>query len=204
MSWTTVQIELAQPSLTDADVIHASLSDPRGFGAIFERHHDAVFRFVARRVSVTEASDVCSEVFERAFRIRKRYDVAYPNCLPWLHGIARNIVGDTTRFARRHERLALAPEPAIRFESDSENRVMARDAAVRLLQVWRQTPRADREALFLYAVDGLTYQEVGRVLGVPPGTVASRISRARTFITEAIPELGRMTDRAVKAKGGSR
>jgi RNA polymerase sigma factor (sigma-70 family) len=178
-------------SRSDAEIIRASLSDPGEFGEIYARHHPVVFRFVARRIGTNDAGDVAADVFVRAFSIRARYDLTKPDCLPWLYGIASNIVGDRFRRIRRRQRLYIA---VVGIEggagiSDADDRLVARQVTAPLNAALGELSRKDRETLLLFALEGLTYAEIGRVLGIPAGTVGSRITRARRRILELIPEL---------------
>lgn len=75
-------------------------------------------------------------------------------------------------------------------------RVMASQVSSSLATALEKLSAADKETFIMYAVDGLTYSEVGKSLGIPAGTVASRISRARRIISDAIPDLGTRTGRA--------
>ena len=69
----------------------------------------------------------------------------------------------------------------------------AESLALLLNRALRRLGRNDRETLLLYAIDRLTYSEVSQALGVPIGTVGSRILRARRKIMEQIPDLGQIT-----------
>jgi RNA polymerase sigma-70 factor, ECF subfamily len=194
---------VAETTLTDSDAISASLRDPAQFGIIFARHHAAIFRFAARRVGVQDAGGIASEVFLRAFRIRHRYDTSRANCLPWLYGIAGNLVGDQLRRMKRRQRLYLVAhsEPS-RLDPlvDADNRAVADSVAGRLNGALRRLSARDRDTLLLYALEGLSYSEISHALGVPIGTVGSRISRARKRIRDAIPDLEQITDKVAPRK----
>jgi RNA polymerase sigma-70 factor (ECF subfamily) len=180
---------------TDAEVISASLENPAMFGVVFERHHGAVFRFAARRIGRQEARDVASEVFVRAFKIRYRYDVSKGNCLPWLYGIAGNVIGDRLRSLERGRRFLLFAETSIdRVEpfGDADDRLVADSVADVLNDALGRLSKRDRETLLLFALEGLTYAEIAVVLDIPVGTVGSRIARARKQIGEAVPDLEQM------------
>src|SRR5215213_7618533 len=92
----------AAPSITDARLIEASLRDPEAFRTLFDRHYARVRRYAAARVG-DAAEDVASETFATAFDRRHRYDVARPDAVPWLLGIATNLV----RRQHRSERMRL-------------------------------------------------------------------------------------------------
>ena len=87
--------------MTDAELIAASLDDPPRFAELFDRHFAAVFRFAERRVGHDQAGEVASETFTRAFARRVAYRADAVDALPWLYGIASNLVlHERRRFAR--------------------------------------------------------------------------------------------------------
>lgn len=180
---------------TDAEIIGASLRSPELFGLIFERHYRSVFRFAVRRVGPDEGPDVAAEVFSRAFSIRRRYDQNKPNSLPWLYGIAANIVGDRIRKSSRRPPLLVSAASLKEDDltEDADNRVIAEQVGDRLNHALAQLSTRDRETLLLHALEGLTYSEIGRALAIPAGTVGSRLNRARAKILEAIPDLPQIT-----------
>lgn len=187
---------MSDPSRSDAEIIEASLHDPSPFGEIFARHQAAVFRFVARRIGFEDAADVTADIFVRAFSIRHRYDLSKDNSLPWLYGIATNLLGDRHRRMRRGWRvhLAVSRHNSVADEtSDIDDRLVAQQVAARLNASLRRLSRMDRETLLLFALEGLTYAEIARALEIPIGTVGSRIARARRQIIEQIPDLRQIT-----------
>src|SRR5829696_1131799 len=77
---------------TDADLIAASLPSGELFAAVFDRHAGTVHRYLARRAGVAAADDLLAQTFLVAFESRSRYDPARPDALPWLYGIATNVL----------------------------------------------------------------------------------------------------------------
>ena len=169
---------------TDAEVIRASVQEPELFGWIFDRHHRAVAGFLVATVGAEAGQDLMSETFLRAFVCRHRFRPEYESACGWLLGIARNLrrmeLRRAAREARACGRLVLLdghddPIPELL------NRLDAADAA-RTLELWSAVdglPPSERNALLLYALDGLSYSEIAVATGVPIGTVRSRLSRAR-------------------------
>jgi RNA polymerase sigma-70 factor (ECF subfamily) len=88
-------------TVSDASAIAASVSDPDAFVAIFERHYAAISRYLRRRLSRAIADELAAEVFATAFTRRAAYDVARPNALPWLYGIAANLLRSQARTEER-------------------------------------------------------------------------------------------------------
>src|SRR5882672_427179 len=78
--------------LSDAEVIRASLGKPEAFKALFERHFEAIFGYLARRSGPDAGSDLASEVFVRAFASRSRFEPTGADARPWLYGIAANLL----------------------------------------------------------------------------------------------------------------
>ncbi len=168
-------------SCSDADAIRASLDDPAAFGALFDRHFQAVVRFVERRLGPDPACEVATDVFVVAFSRRESFDAARPSALPWLLGIASNLVlAERRRFGRylamaerlgRQRLKAEAFEPSELVESD-EFASQVREALLALGD-------SERELLLLVAWEGFSYEEAAEAFGLPIGTVRSRIHRTR-------------------------
>jgi RNA polymerase sigma-70 factor (ECF subfamily) len=182
--------EMVGASPTDADLVAASLHDPQRFALLFERHAWAVHRYAASRATPGDVDDVVSETFLTAFRTRARYDRAYGDARPWLLGIATNVLRHHRRSeGRRLTRLratACTPEP----DFDLAECVAATvDDAGETERVARALARLDdrhRDVLLLAAGPGLTYDEIARALGVPVGTVRSRLARGRRRLRELL------------------
>lgn len=181
---------------TDAELISASSDDPALFAEIFVRHGKAVFSYVARRVDREIAADIAAEVFARALKSRHTYDTARQDCRPWLYGIARNLIAETLRAEVRQQQIATtAGDRPLVHEDSTVERAMATLASPRLQAALDLLSPDDRRTFLLYAVHGYSYAEVARELSIPVGTVASRISRARAVIRDAMPDLEAVTGR---------
>lgn len=177
---------------TDAEVIEASLREPEAFRVIFERHYAAVYRLAARRVGRDVAGDVAAETFLRSFANRYRYDLARHNALPWLYGIAVNVIGDHLRKAARMARFAgrfLRNQADLDPTVESDDRLVASSVRQELAGALEALSAGDRDALLLFALEGLSYSEIASVLEIPVGTVGSRVHRARKRIRKLIPGL---------------
>jgi len=174
-----------EDSRSDAEVIEASLGQPTEFGRVFERHWDSVFRFVEGRLGLNAAQDLASEVFRIAFQRRMSYEIVEgTSCLPWLYGIATNLVLKERRsFARHLAAVARFSRITPQGVGDHAAHVAA---SVDSEQIWTQVQAAlntidemSREMLLLVAWEGLSYQQVADVFDIPLGTVRSRLYRAR-------------------------
>ena len=130
-----------------------------------------------------------SETFAVAFQHRSRFDPAYEDAGPWLFGIATMLLRRHRAGEARALRVFLASAAAFRESDDSMHAVSERlDAGLILARLWpviTALPSRDRDALFLYAWADLDYAGVAAALGVPVGTVRSRLNRVRRKLTVA-------------------
>lgn len=175
----------------DSDIMRASGQDPSAFAIIFERHYDAIYRLVARRLGHEVAGDIAAEAFAVAFRKRHEFDVARSSARPWLVGIALNLVARERRqYVRHFEALErLGAERSFSFgdagadpAATSEARAQWAVVAHALLAM----PATDRELLLLIAWEEQSYQEAAEALALPIGTVRSRLSRARSRLRDSL------------------
>jgi RNA polymerase sigma factor (sigma-70 family) len=160
----------------------ALIGSPDGFGTLFERHGRAIYNYCFRRTADwAGAEDLTSIVFLEAWRKRGDIRLDGDSMLPWLYGVATNVLRNRNRSLRRY-RAALQRLPQ-EHESD-----FAADAAERLdderqmrhvLAAFRLLPKSDQEVLALCVWSGLSYEQAAVALDLPVGTVRSRLSRAR-------------------------
>ncbi len=187
----------------DAAVIQASLRDPDLFAVIFDRHAPYVHRYLARRLGREAADDLVAETFLVAFGKRERYDSSRMDACPWLYGIATNLVGEHRRQEAKQFRLrsAIAPEPD---EVSHAERVVAQVAAQAMGSMLgaalADLSTGDRDVLLLIAWEGLSYDEVAVALGIPVGTVRSRLNRARKQV-RAVLEVPQQTEKEIPSHG---
>ncbi|MFJ2505163.1 RNA polymerase sigma factor [Microbacterium sp. NPDC087592] len=169
---------------TDSEIIQRSLEEPGVFSEIFERHVRPVGGYIRRRVGAHAVDDVLSETFLVAFRRRSSFDLGTESARPWLLGIATRVVKShraaEARQWRAFEASASAEEVAVETpQVASESRIDA-DAALRALAPRIAALAAkDRDTLLLHAWGDLTYEQIAAALGVPVGTVRSRLNRVR-------------------------
>ena len=179
----------AEPS--DAEVIAASLDDPAAFATIFDRHAAVLLRFLVRRVGPDAADGLVGESFRIAFERRSGFDCTRANARPWLYGIATNVLAKHRRAeARRLAALARLPgrpggDPAPEAPDDQViAQIDARELWPRVAATIAALPPGERDALLLYAWEDLGYDDIAAALGIPVGTVRSRLNRARRRLRE--------------------
>jgi len=171
---------------TDAEIIGASFDDPAAFAAIFDRHAAVLLRFLVRRVGPDAAEGLVGESFRIAFERRAGYDCTRPSARPWLYGIATNVLARHRRAeARRLAALDRLPRPpADALDDQVVEQIDARELLPRVAATIAALPPGERDALLLYAWEDLGYDDIAAALGIPLGTVRSRLNRARRRLRE--------------------
>ncbi|GAA5068074.1 RNA polymerase sigma-70 factor (ECF subfamily) [Thermocatellispora tengchongensis] len=175
-------------AMDDSSLIERSLAEPELFAVLFDRHSDEIFRYTARRLGAEIAEDAVADVFLIAFRRRHRYDAARADARPWLYGIATNVVAQNRRAERRRNRAMarIAPDRPGSFDERSAERVTAERLQPRLARILLGLSAAERDLLLLVAWAELTYEDAAQALGIPIGTVRSRLHRVRAKVRRAL------------------
>jgi RNA polymerase sigma factor (sigma-70 family) len=177
---------------TDAELVSSGHEAQADFALLFDRHAVAIHRYVARRLGTSEADDLVGETFLIAFERRHRYHDSPAGALPWLYGIATNLIRRRRRDEVRQYRASsrsgpgdsldgsdlLSAEVTARVDAESASRAPA-GALARLRQ-------DDRDVLLLYAWEELSYPQIADALNIPVGTVASRLHRTRRVLRKAL------------------
>jgi RNA polymerase sigma-70 factor (ECF subfamily) len=153
----------------------------RGFDEVVLPHLDAAYNY-ARWLSRndTEAEDVVQDACVRAMRFLPSLRDA--DARPWLFAIVRNAW--YSRAARRAGSPERLPFDAARYDPidrapDPEARLLRQHAVARIREALEQLPPDFREVLVLREFEEMSYKEIASVVGVPIGTVMSRLARAR-------------------------
>lgn len=156
------------------------------FRTYFPRCHRLAWALLGNR---DEALDVTQNAFIKVYRSRDRVDSTRP-LFPWLRAIVVSESRMHRRSAqRRQERTeALAQEPDSWLKPQGPR--VTNDDAVMVRRALDQLPAEDRELIVLKHLEGLRYSEIADVLGIPAGTVMSRLFHARRRLREALVRLG--------------
>lgn len=179
--------------LSPADVVddgtlwaRAATGDGQAFGQLFERHADSVYNHCFRRTgSWDAAADTTAMVFLETWRRHREVQLSTSSILPWLLAVANNVLRRHRRAYRRHrhtlERLHPA-ECAVDHADEVAARVDDERTMRRILHLLAGMSIAEQEVLSLCVWSQLSYSDAAAVLGVPVGTVKSRLSRARSHL----------------------
>jgi RNA polymerase sigma-70 factor (ECF subfamily) len=157
--------------------------DSRSFATIFDTHYDRVMRHALRLApTLHDAEDIAALVFLEAWRKRSAVRVVDGSVLPWLLVTANYVSLNAARTSRRH-RIALAKLPPQANVDDPSDAVLdgldasGRDSKLR--RAFGRLSKNDRDVLTLCVVSELSLAQAAETLGVPVGTVKSRLSRAK-------------------------
>ena len=145
--------------------------DQDRFSALFEAHYAQVWAFAARRVGRDLADEVTAETLLVAWR---RLDVVPSEALPWLYGVARNVISRQRQASAKHvqtQELLARERPAPVFEDDLER--------PELWRAWQLLSDTDREVLSLAVWEELSVSDAAKVLNVAPPVFSVRLHRAR-------------------------
>jgi RNA polymerase sigma-70 factor (ECF subfamily) len=157
------------------------------FGQLFDAHARSMHRYLARRIGDESAHDLVGETFLVALRRRDSYRPELGTARSWLYGIATNLLRHhvrsetralraTARLARVGDRTTAGHDGRVAEQVDAQTRAAQLAGALAKLSV------ADRDTLLLVAWAGLEPSEVAEALGVPPGTIRSRLHRLRRWL----------------------
>jgi RNA polymerase sigma-70 factor (ECF subfamily) len=176
---------------SDAEIIARSRREPAVFSHVFDRHFDAVHAYLARRLGRETADELASETFARAFDARGRFRAERSSALPWLMGIATNLIHrhvrtEVTRLHALGQQAARATEEVEQWHDERAAVALARPHVARALAALRPE---DRDVLLLVGLTDLRYGDVAVALSIPVGTVRSRLSRARGQMREMLRDV---------------
>jgi RNA polymerase sigma factor (sigma-70 family) len=179
----------ASPVVVDSEIIARSLDDPEEFAALFDRSAPMLYRYISFRLGPGLTDDLVGETFLVAFRRREAYDLSYRDARPWLLGIATKLITGHRRAEISRYRAVERQGPAPDVDGPEEaitRQLTAQGSRAALLGALSSLPRGDRDVLLLVAWSDMTYEEAARALGIPVGTVKSRLNRARRKVRQAL------------------
>jgi len=168
-------------------------SAPEGFADLYERHFADIYRYIAGRLGRNVADDIAADTFVIALRKHADFDPGRGPVRAWLYGIATNLVAQHRRAEkRRYQALARAgaQELAAGHDSNPGPGAAGEGMQPRLARALARLSQEERDVLLLVALVDLSYQEISQALGIPDGTVGSRLNRARRKIRAALDQEG--------------
>jgi RNA polymerase sigma-70 factor (ECF subfamily) len=168
--------------------------DPQAFARLVALHERLVYNLCARLLGdLEEARDVSQEVFLQVFRTLGRFQ-GRSSVKTWIYRIAVNQCHNRRRWWRRRRRdrlvsldiLGPSDEAQLCAGSGPEQDYESVERARGVQRALQALPFAQRSVLLLREVEGLTCEQVAETVGIPVGTVKSRLSRARETLRRAL------------------
>jgi RNA polymerase sigma-70 factor (ECF subfamily) len=168
--------------------VRASKGESAAFGQLYDRHVDAIYRYVYYRVrDDAEAEDLTSDVFMRALRAMPRYEPRQA-FLAWLYRIARNAVIDRARRGNRQVSFEDALEhPMADQVLDPDEQILATSDNTTLRGALAQLTPLQQEVIVLRFLEGYSTHEIARLVGKREGTVRGIQFRAIGALRQLIP-----------------
>jgi RNA polymerase sigma-70 factor (ECF subfamily) len=167
----------------------AAAGDGDAFGCLFERHASRIYNYCFRRTGDwARAEDLTSATFLVAWKSCRRSPLQSESALPLLYGIATNVLRNQRRSLKRgREAFARLPLPRLEepdFADDTAERLDDSRKMHALLALFSQLPRREQDVIALCDWSDLSYDDTAAALGVPIGTVRSRLARGRDRLRE--------------------
>jgi RNA polymerase sigma-70 factor (ECF subfamily) len=187
----------AVPSAASDEALLARIRDrdSAALRALFTRYHGRVFHFVMRRLHDPGlAEEVVADVFFEVWRSIDHFQGA-SRPSTWLFGIAHFKATGAHRDRSRFKRASVVPTKVESLHrvpdgADAGARLIAREELAIVRRALAGMPGEQREVLELAVIEGLPYEQIAERLGVPEGTIKTRVSRARAKLRRGIERLG--------------
>jgi RNA polymerase sigma factor (sigma-70 family) len=184
---------MASPSFDESQVWDRARSgDPAAFKALFDVYRDRVFGQALRHArSVHDAEDITALVFLETWRRRSTVRVVDGSIVGWLLVTTNNVANNFARAKRRY-RLAMAripqPDPQPDFSSDLHDRLDDDGRRAIARRSFAQLSQKDQDVISLCVIEEMSTTQAAQTLGIPAGTVKSRLSRAKDKLAALMAE----------------
>ena len=182
---------MSQPQRSDAELVAAALTgDADAFGDLVRRHQRACLRIASIALGTTEgADDVVQDAFVKMYRSLHQFHSDKP-LEPWMYRIVTNTARNRQRSQRRHQATEMrsSSQAGSLVSSDAAELVARSEEHSAVVQAINRLNADDRLILTLRWFEEQSEAHIAEVLGCRPGTVKSRLSRARTRLRDALEE----------------
>lgn len=169
----------------EADWRALNVGDPQGLARLFDRHEARLFRHAMRLLTNREdAKDAVAIAFFELWRRRDTVRLVDGSPLPWLLNTVSNSARNLERSARRY-RVLLGRVRVTDVATD----VQAADESG-VLSALRKLPEKEQSVVVLTIMQGYGMAEAAAVLGIPVGTVKSRLARAKGRLRDDLEQMG--------------
>ena len=187
-------------------VVRARSGDEEAFGALYRQHQAGIYTFIRGQVREVElAADLTQDTFVRAWESlpRLRQDGAFRG---WLYRIAANLVRDEVKSGRARLEVTesrLAGEDGSRLpdpvgkDDVPEEMLASGEIKEKVRRALDTLPAEQRAAVVMHHMEGMGMSEIAEAMGVRPGTVMSRLARAREALRKQLSSYVEGSDEGV-------
>ena len=197
------ELPTAQPPHIDALIERCLAGDQAAWEEIVRLHRRKVFNIAYKFVGKHDlAEDLTQDIFLKLYKSLDTFD-RRANFQTWLISVSRNLCIDHYRSVRKErETINRDVDPStlmpVSRDRSADSQLELRDRVQLLRAAMDTLPQTLRTAVLLRDIQELTYQEIADRLGVPEGTVKSRINRGRTELARQIQKLREQQDAVPK------
>ncbi|MEO8189237.1 MAG: sigma-70 family RNA polymerase sigma factor [Acidobacteriota bacterium] len=153
-----------------------------------QRVYSVAYHFTLKR---EDAEELSQEIFLKIFENLERYDGGFP-LIAWIVSLSRNLCIDRYRRRKREKSFRFVSDdavlPLLRSQDDPAADALKKERTKILFSALAEIPEDLAEILVLRDLEGLAYDEIGRALSLPEGTVKSRLFRARAEVARKVRE----------------
>lgn len=186
---------LMDPGEEAARIQEAQHGNHKAFSELVRCYQRAIHRLAwGLTRNASDADDLAQETFVRAWQAIGRFRVGEP-MYPWLSRITVNLAYSLHRQRKRRPETALEPlmEAGRQWgvDNDPADHAVRSERDRHLQEAFGELSDEHQAVLFLRVVEDLSYEEIAKSLGVPPGTVMSRLSRARAELKSKLARSNR-------------
>lgn len=176
---------------TDVELIKQAGADPEAFAEIYRRHGPSIHAWLRARTRPDIALELTAETFcEAALSLRRFRDLSRGSALPWLYGIARNLLFRYFERQRAETRARDKLGVSVAAYDDGfdavDERLRSDQLRHLLASALAALPEKQRRAVELRAIEELSYAEVARILGCSPLAARLRVHRALSSLERAL------------------
>ncbi len=184
MSWFRPAFDTA--AATDSELVsRLRAGDEASWRELYSRHQGRLYRYALRMSgSAATAEEITQETFVAFLEQSERYDAAQSPLAAWLLGIARNRLRKAYAATAPWDPIDDSPIPAPEHDPLAALTHAERLASVRAAV--QALPPSFREVVLLIEFEELSYEDTAAALGIPMGTVRSRLHRARALLMHAL------------------
>ncbi len=203
--------ERAASREADAEMLRAvRAGDPTAYRGLVEKYQGRLYTLVYGMIRNREdARDLTQEAFVKAYRSLDTFR-AEAGFYTWLYRIAMNLTIDFARKRKRRGQIAEFDENIAQrdedgdiaevHEEESPGRILERKQTLaRIMDAMEQLPEDQRQVVLLRELDGLSYKEIADAMGIPEGTVMSRLFYARKRLQKLLAEDASVLERTTSA-----